>query len=65
MGVGIGLSYASMANLIVSAVRADQTGVATGMNTIMRTVGGAIGGQGTAVILSASITADGPPWTTT
>jgi EmrB/QacA subfamily drug resistance transporter len=52
LGLGIGLSFASMANLIVEAVPQAQTGEATGMNTIMRTVGGAIGAQ-----LSASIVA--------
>jgi MFS family permease len=45
LGLGIGLSFASMANLIVEAVPQHQTGEATGMNTIMRTVGGAFGGQ--------------------
>ena len=29
----------------MEAVRIDQTGVATGMNAVMRTIGGAIGGQ--------------------
>ena len=33
LGLGIGLAFASLANLIVEAVRPDQTGVATGMNT--------------------------------
>ena len=50
LGVGIGFSFASLANLIVEAVRAEQTGVATGMNTIMRTIGGAIGSPVTAAV---------------
>ena len=41
LGLGIKLSFASMANLIVEAVPQHQTGEATGMNMIMRTVGGA------------------------
>ena len=45
LGLGIGFSFAAMANLIVEAVNQSQTGVATGMNTIMRTIGGSIGGQ--------------------
>jgi hypothetical protein len=45
-----------MANLIVEAVRQDQTGVATGMNKIVRTIGGAIGAQITASILAAHVT---------
>jgi EmrB/QacA subfamily drug resistance transporter len=59
MGFGIGLAFASMANLIVEAVPAWQTGVATGMNTIVRTVGGAIGTQIAAGIVTATSTAAG------
>jgi EmrB/QacA subfamily drug resistance transporter len=57
LGLGIGMSFASMANLIVSAVPQTQTGEATGMNTIMRTVGGAFGGQLAAVILAEHVSA--------
>ena len=55
LGVGIGLSFASMANLIVEAVPQTQTGVATGMNTIMRTIGGSIGGSIAASIVAANL----------
>ena len=61
MGLGIGFSFAAMANLIVEAVDQSQTGVATGMNTIMRTIGGAIGGQVAASIVAGHIAADGLP----
>jgi EmrB/QacA subfamily drug resistance transporter len=61
LGIGVGFAFASMANLIVEAVRPDQTGVATGMNAVMRTIGGAIGGQVAASILSARLLADGIP----
>src|SRR6478609_458974 len=61
LGAGLGFSFASMTNLIVEAVRPDQTGVATGMNAVMRTIGGAIGGQVAASILSATLLADGLP----
>lgn len=54
-GLGIGLTFASMANLIVEAVPRDQTGVATGMNAIMRTIGGALGSQVSASILAAHV----------
>lgn len=53
LGVGIGLAFAALGNLIVEAVPSHQTGVATGMNTVMRTLGGALGGQ-----LSATFIAD-------
>jgi MFS family permease len=45
LGVGIGLAFAALGNLIVQAVPPQQTGVATGMNTVLRTLGGALGGQ--------------------
>jgi MFS family permease len=45
LGVGIGLAFAALGNLIVQAVPPTQTGVASGMNTVMRTLGGALGGQ--------------------
>jgi MFS family permease len=61
LGAGIGLAFASMANLIVAAVPQTQTGEATGINTIMRTVGGAIGAQAVASILSGSVTPAGLP----
>jgi MYXO-CTERM domain-containing protein len=51
--VGIGLSFAAMATLIVDAVPQSQTGVATDMNTIMRSVGGALGAQISASIVGA------------
>ena len=45
MGIGIGLAFAALGNLIVQAVPVTQTGVASGVNTVMRTLGGALGGQ--------------------
>src|SRR6516162_1502845 len=45
LGVGIGLAFAALGNLIVQAVPATQTGIASGMNTVLRTLGGALGGQ--------------------
>ncbi len=57
LGLGIGFSFASMANLIVEAVEQHQTGVATGMNTIMRTIGGSLGGQIAASIVAGHIVA--------
>ncbi len=57
LGAGIGTSFASMANLIVDAAPQHQTGEATGMNTIMRTVGGAFGGQIAAAIVTGHVVA--------
>jgi EmrB/QacA subfamily drug resistance transporter len=60
-GLGIGFSFASMANLIVEAVDQRHTGVATGINTIMRLIGGSIGGQVAAAIVAGHVAATGLP----
>ncbi|MCW3064373.1 MAG: transporter [Solirubrobacterales bacterium] len=52
LGVGMGLAFAALGNLIVQAVPPHQTGVATGMNTVMRTLGGALGGQLSATFIA-------------
>jgi EmrB/QacA subfamily drug resistance transporter len=51
LGAGIGLAFAALGNLVVQAVPFHQTGVASGMNTVMRTLGGALGGQIVATLL--------------
>ena len=61
LGAGIGLAFAAMGNLIVGAVPAGQTGVATGMNTVMRTVGGAAGSQIAATMIAGHLLAGGLP----
>jgi EmrB/QacA subfamily drug resistance transporter len=61
LGVGIGLSFSAMANLIVQNVRQEQTGVATGMNAVTRTLGGAFGGQLAATLLASNLGAAGIP----
>jgi EmrB/QacA subfamily drug resistance transporter len=60
LGVGIGLAFAALGNLIVQAVPANQTGVASGMNTVLRTLGGALGGQVAATFVAANMI-DGLP----
>jgi EmrB/QacA subfamily drug resistance transporter len=55
LGAGIGLAFASLANLIVEAVPPEQTAVATGMNTVMRTLGGSVGGQVGASIIAGTV----------
>jgi MFS family permease len=53
LGIGIGFSFASMANLVVESVPREEVGVATGINTIMRSLGGALGAQLVASLLTA------------
>jgi EmrB/QacA subfamily drug resistance transporter len=61
LGVGIALGFASMANLIIEAVPAEQTGVATGMNTNIRNIGAALGsGIATSLVIS-QLLRDGYP----
>ena len=55
LGLGLGLGLSSLANLIVAAVRQDQTGVATGVNTVMRTLGGAFGAQLATTCITGSV----------
>ena len=51
LGIGMGLAFAALGNLIVQAVPPEQTGVASGMNTVMRTLGGALGAQLAATLI--------------
>ena len=55
LGSGIGLAFAAMANLIIENVGPGQTGVATGMNTVTRTVGGGFGGAAVASLLAGTV----------
>ncbi len=53
IGAAVGLTFSAMPNVIVESVPAEQTGVATGMNANLRTIGGALGGQVTASIVTS------------
>ena len=64
LGIGIGLAFAALGNLVVQAVEPHQTGAAGGMNTVMRTIGGAIGGQITATLISDHVARNGLPTVT-
>jgi EmrB/QacA subfamily drug resistance transporter len=59
LGLGIGLAFAATANLIVEAVPQEVTGVASAINAVMRTIGGAIGAQISAAIVSAQFVLGG------
>lgn len=61
MGAGFGLAFSAMSSLIVSAVPPEQTGVASGMNANIRTIGGSIGAALMASVVTASPAADGLP----
>jgi MFS family permease len=55
IGAAVGLTYSGMPNVIVESVPAGQTGVATGMNANIRTLGSALGGQVTTSIVTTTI----------
>jgi MFS family permease len=60
LGIGIGLAFAALGNLVIQAVPPHQTGVASGMNTVMRTLGGALGGQLSATFIAEHTSANFP-----
>ncbi|MEZ5098907.1 MAG: MFS transporter [Thermoleophilia bacterium] len=57
---GVSLAFAAMSTLITQSVRPTETGVANAMNTVLRTVGGVVGAQVGAAILSAHRIGDSP-----
>jgi EmrB/QacA subfamily drug resistance transporter len=61
MGIGFGFAYSAMSALIVGAVPVEQTGVATGMNANIRTIGGCIGSAAMASIVTSRLAGSGLP----
>ncbi len=61
LGAGIAFAFASMANLIVAAVQQSEVGIATGITTVTRTVGGAFGAAVSTAVLMSTVTAGGLP----
>jgi EmrB/QacA subfamily drug resistance transporter len=60
-GIGLGLIYSSMVNLIVQSVPRHQTGTASGMNTNIRTIGASIGTALVSAIVTGHPGANGLP----
>ncbi|MEL5991047.1 MFS transporter [Microbacterium phosphatis] len=58
-GLGLGVSYAALTNLVIGSVQASQTGVAGGMNANLRTIGSALGTALSTAIITGSATAPG------
>ncbi len=61
LGIGLGLAFSAMSNLIVMAVPPSQTGVASGMNANIRTIGGAVGAGIMSSIVTSSMLKSGWP----
>ncbi|MFJ4191096.1 MFS transporter [Kitasatospora sp. NPDC089509] len=60
VGIGLGLAFSAMSAIVVEAVPPSQTGVASGMNANIRTIGGAVGSAVAASILSSGVTVGHP-----
>ena len=61
LGIGLGLAFSAMSNLIVQAVAPSQTGIASGMNANIRTIGGAVGAGVASSIVTSKLLASGYP----
>jgi MFS family permease len=61
MGIGFGLAFAAMSALVLASVPPEQTGVASGMNANIRTIGGSIGAAVMASIVTSQIEPSGLP----
>jgi MFS family permease len=61
LGAGMGFAFAAISSIIVAAVPAHQTGVASGMNANIRTIGGSIGAAVTTTIVTSHAGANGFP----
>ncbi|MCW2658168.1 MAG: transporter [Jatrophihabitans sp.] len=61
MGTGFGLAFSAMSNIIVDVVPSHQTGVASGMNANIRTIGGSVGAAVVASIVTTQLRSDGLP----
>ncbi|MCN9243575.1 MFS transporter [Streptomyces sp. RY43-2] len=52
LGAGIGLAYSSLPALIIGAVPASETGAATGLNTLMRSIGTSVSSAVVGMVLA-------------
>jgi MFS family permease len=60
-GVGSGLVFSSLAGVVIASVPREQTGVASGMNANIRTIGGSIGSAVMAGVVTAKMGPTGLP----
>lgn len=60
-GLGSGLVFSSLAGVVIASVPPEQTGVASGMNANIRTIGGSIGSAVMAGVVTARLGPGGVP----
>jgi hypothetical protein len=56
-GIGFGIAYAALGTLAAQHVPMDQSGIASGINSLVRTTGGSVAGAVTASILAGKVIA--------
>ncbi|AFR51045.1 Permease, MFS superfamily [Gordonia sp. KTR9] len=61
VGVGLGLAFSAVSNLVIAAVPPEQTGAVSGMNVNIRTVGGAVGAALMASLVAIGSDSPGAP----
>ncbi|MFE3060461.1 MFS transporter [Nocardia sp. NPDC059239] len=61
VGIGFGVAFSAMSNVVVAAVSPAQTGVASGMNANIRTIGGSLGAAFMASIVTIGAAPSGLP----
>ena len=54
-GMGFGIAYAALGTLAVQHVPMDQSGIASGINSLVRTTGGGVAGAVTAAVLAGRV----------
>ncbi|GAA0847123.1 MFS transporter [Streptosporangium amethystogenes subsp. fukuiense] len=52
-GLGFGIAYAALGALAVQHVPRDQSGIASGINSLVRSIGGSLSGAATAALLTS------------
>lgn len=57
-GMGVGIGYAALGTLAVQHVPMDRSGIASGINTLVRMVGGSLAGAITGALLTAYVIAN-------
>lgn len=56
-GIGFGIAYAALGTLAVEHVPMNQSGIASGINSLVRTAGGSVASAATAAILTGTLIA--------
>jgi predicted MFS family arabinose efflux permease len=61
IGLGLGVAFAAVANLVIAAAPQEQSGIASGISVTSRAIGMALGAPIATVPLSAQVSTTGLP----